>query len=423
MTLCGGKLSAISLCRLVSITIHSPYDENLVAAGCTDGRSYIWDLRKTNSVLHTMKHGKSLMPLQDGVAHERTDTGVRFLSWGQNARRLYTGSSDGVLKVWDVTQADEDVFIKDLTTTNSGIMSGAFTTDYSKLVIGEVNGTANVLEVGRDDIVLKDADILRYHAYVGKPEEDEIIADTITDGPSLIYTDTAATEARTWLSTGQLQLAPMGGLPKQQVIQGSNYQGPFDRAEDAHSLREQAFIFQRDMAKSHGPQCKLPHCADSINVITHEEVGDSGRSKYRIPNDLRRQWLDETPRTVPGKSKCAECGRPAIPSTDSDAEAFCERCSFACSRCGTEHLMVGSCRTFDCAFCGGVWDIGALGYECIQEPHRVHFPKGTPQLKSYEKESYLERLEDLDTTFGDEMNALTDHYFGLALDRPESPPL
>jgi hypothetical protein len=35
----------------------------------------------------------------------------------------------------------------------------------------------------------------------------------------------------------------------------------------------------------------------------------------------------------------------------------------------------------------------------------------------------VERLEDEDTTFGDEMNALTDYYFGLAVDRPESPPL
>jgi hypothetical protein len=46
-----------------------------------------------------------------------------------------------------------------------------------------------------------------------------------------------------------------------------------------------------------------------------------------------------------------------------------------------------------------------------------------PVLKKWSKETYLEKLEALDTSFGDEMNALTDYYFGLAIDRPESPPL
>ncbi|KAF3050672.1 hypothetical protein E8E11_009165 [Didymella keratinophila] len=324
-----------------------PHDENIFAAGCTDGRSYLWDLRRHNAPLCILEHGSSLMPLQDGVPHERTDTGVRFLSWGQNARRLYSGSSDGVVKVWDVLQSQEDVFVKDLITTNSGIMSGAFTSDYSKLVLGEVNGTANVLEVGRDDIALKDADKLSYHPYIDG-DDDAAGSDMVVDKPLPERTNTPSAEAREWLMTGQLRLAPMGGLPKQQVIQGPNYEGPFDQNEDIYtqSLREEAFHFQQAMTIPKGPQCDLPNCADNINTTTYEDVGDSGE-----------------------------------------------------------------------------WEIGALGYECSQQPDTTIGELDVPALRRFGKDSYLEKLEDADTAFGDEMNALTDHYFGLAIDRPECPPL
>lgn len=368
-------------------------------------------------MLCTLPHGRSLIPLQDGEHHERTDTGVCFLSWGQNARRLYSGSSDGVLKIWDVTQSNEDISIKDLITMNSGIMSGAFTSNFSRLVLGEVNGTASVLEVGRDDTVMKDADRLTYFPYIGNDDDDSRVID---NSPAHV-TNTAAVEARKWLEDGRLQLAPMGGLPKQQAIQGPNYEGPFDRTEDAYtkSLRDKTYIFQQSMAISDGPQCSIVGCANNINTTSNEDVGDSGRSADRIPDELRRQWLNESSRVVPGKSKCTYCHRPAIPSANADG-AFCERHMFACIRCGGDCDLAGA--TLSCISCGGVWDIGALGYECIRQP-KTNGKFDVPALKKSGKESYLERLEDVDTTFGDEMNALTDYYFGLAIDRPESPPL
>jgi hypothetical protein len=407
-------------CRLTS---YSPYDENLFAAGCTDGRSYLWDLRRPYQPLCILGHGSSLMPLQDGVPHERTDTGVRFLSWGQNARRLYSGSSDGVVKVWDVMQSQEDIFVKDLITTNSGIMSGAFAPDYSKLVLGEVNGTANVLEVGRDDVAVKEADKLIYRPYI-EGDGDDAESDVAADKALPESTNTPAAEARKWLETGQLRMAPMGGLPKQQVIQGPNYGGPFDWSEDIYtqSLREEASKFQLAMTVTKGPSCNLPGCADNINITTYEDVGDSGRSADRIPDELRRQWLDETPRVVPGKSKCAYCSRPAIPSLNADA-AFCERHSFACLRCGSASHITKSTSIVQCGSCAGEWEIGALGYECSQQPETIGGDLHVPALRKFGKDLYLERLEDVDTAFGDEMNALTDYYYGLAIDWPESPPL
>lgn len=407
-------------CRLTS---YSPYDENLFAAGCTDGRSYLWDIRRPHQPLCILGHGSSLMPLQEGVPHERTDTGVRFLSWGQNVRRLYSGSSDGTVKVWDVMQSPEDMFIKDLITTDSGIMSGVFTSDYNKLVLGEVNGTVNVLEVGRDDIALKHADRLAYHPYINGDDhaaDSDMVVDKALPEPA----DATAAEAHLWLETGQLRLAPMGGLPKQQVIQGPNYGGPFDRGDDIYtqSLREEAFQFQQAMAIPKVPQCNLSGCADNINTMTYEDVGDSGRSADRIPDELRRQWLDETPRVVPGKAKCAHCSRPAIPSLNADA-AFCERHLFACLRCGSASHVTGSTSILQCSSCAGEWEIGALGYDCSQQTEIINSNLHVTGLEKYGKESYLERLEDADTTFGDEINALTDYYLGLAIDRPESPPL
>jgi hypothetical protein len=404
----------------------SPHDENLFATGCTDGRTYVWDLRMPDRLLRTLSHGPSLMPLQDDVPHERTDTGVRFLSWGQNATRLYSGSSDGVVKVWDVTRSQEDTFIKDLITTNSGIMSGAFTADYSKLILGEVNGSANILEIGRDDVAIKDADQLNYLPYDYSRDEEDAAAgihDIVSNSVAAVPTGTAAVEAQRWLETGQLQLAPMGGLPKCQVVQGPNYHGPFDRGDGDHVrfLRKQALSFQNSMTAAKGPQCDLPACVDSINKTTFEEVGDSGRSVDRIPDELRQQWFAEGVRIIPGKSKCTYCGRPALPSIEGDSATLCERCSFTCFRCGGTTCIIGLTATLDCGSCGGAWDIGALGYECNQKPEVAYRVLNAPLLKRFGKESYLERLEDEDTTFGDEVNALTDHYFGLAIDRPQSP--
>jgi hypothetical protein len=46
-----------------------------------------------------------------------------------------------------------------------------------------------------------------------------------------------------------------------------------------------------------------------------------------------------------------------------------------------------------------------------------------PLLRRYGRDMLEERMEKGTASFGDEMNALTDYYFSLAMDRPESPPL
>lgn len=407
--------------------IWSPQDEHLIAAGCTDGCVYVWDLRNSDTPLRVLSHGPSLMPLQDGVPHERTDTGIRFLSWGENATRLYSGSSDGVVKVWDITRSEEDKFIKDIITLDSGIMAGAFSPDYTKLVLGEVNGSVNVLDVGRDDCAIKDTEKLRYVPYAGvEYEHDSITGNMIERAP---VNESGVSESDYLLLSHQLQLAPLGNLPIMQVVQGPIYAGPFDQGVDAPYLREQALEFQLSMMAHPGPQCELPNCKDNMVKVTSEEIGDSGRSADRIPDELRRQWttLDVGARIMPGKSKCTHCGRPARPSlsnNEADGAVLCERCWFACFRCHTINPIAPATTTLICASCAGVWEICALGYECVKQPKMRGVKLDVPSLGRYGKDMLEEAMDEQDTTHGDdEMNALTDYYFSLAIDRPESPPL
>jgi hypothetical protein len=64
-----------------------------------------------------------------------------------------------------------------------------------------------------------------------------------------------------------------------------------------------------------------------------------------------------------------------------------------------------------------------LGYECIQQPTGAGMKLDVPSLRRYGRDRLVERFDDKDTTFGDEINALTDYYHSLAIDRSESPPL
>lgn len=401
-----------------------PHNEYIIAAGCTDGRAYVWDVRSPDNPIRVLSHGKSLMPLQDGIKHEVTDTGMRFLSWGENATRLYSGSSDGVVKVWDVTRSEKDTFVKNLITTDSGIMSGAFSPDLSKLVIGEVNGSVNILEVGSQYCSVADARNLRYVPY---DDEEDMAEEALNSSPTRATHESGIVEGQYFLSNDQLQVVSMGSLPIRQVVQGGNYAGPYDQSIEAPLLREQASRFQLNLVTAPGPQCDIAACKENTR-ITSEEIGDSGRSADRIPDELRRAWNspESTKGIMPGKSKCTHCGRWARPffnNTDSNISVLCERCSFACMRCGAGNPIAPATTTLICDSCAAVWDIGALGFECIQAASVSKTTLDVPLLGGFRRAAYRDRVEDMETSFGDEMNALTDYYFSLTIDRPESPPL
>ena len=121
-----------------------------ITAGCTDGRVYVWDTAQGDHPIHVLKHG---YPLDDFASdREKEDTGIKFTAWGSTFDRFYTGSSDGVVKVWNV-RCKPRPFVRDLLEAPGPISCGKFSPDGSKLVVGDATGRVFFLSVDeRDEI-------------------------------------------------------------------------------------------------------------------------------------------------------------------------------------------------------------------------------------------------------------------------------
>ncbi|KAI7480359.1 WD40 repeat-like protein [Hortaea werneckii] len=198
---------------------YCPHDENLIAAGATDGKVYIWDMRYTGRnqmPLHTLSHGNSVNVLDHDRDSELADTGVRFLSWGATSSRLYSGSSDGVVKVWNPYRATSGALVKDVATFQTAIMSGAFNHDFRDLLIGEECGRLNLLQVdAKGDGDMQSSRPQRFKLLnAPKPQRSHLEISGKAAGDEL-------------LRSRKIITRPMGALPKWQAVQGPNYDGPY----------------------------------------------------------------------------------------------------------------------------------------------------------------------------------------------------
>ncbi|KGO71138.1 hypothetical protein PITC_080540 [Penicillium italicum] len=119
-----------------------------VTASCTDGKTYVWDNRKGDKILHELRHRAPLNPIDHQRSRETADVGVRVALWGSSMDQFYTGASDGVLKRWDIRQAPEDVLVEDVASFDEEIMCAAFTEDQSHLLVGGSGGGVHVLSSG-----------------------------------------------------------------------------------------------------------------------------------------------------------------------------------------------------------------------------------------------------------------------------------
>lgn len=209
----------------INDVIYCPHDNSLIAAGATDGKVYVWDQRYINrghGPLHILAHGRSLNVLDHDRDPEVADTGVRFLSWGATSSRLCSGSSDGVVKVWNPYRSSSEAHIKDVATFTSAVMSGAFNHDYRSLLIGEDQGRLNLLSLGHGSRSIRSMD--RFDL---RSAPNHCTKSTTLDGRAI---------ARQLLDSGEIELRPMGALPTRQAVQGWNYTGPF-LAPSAEELR------------------------------------------------------------------------------------------------------------------------------------------------------------------------------------------
>lgn len=122
-----------------------------ITAGCTDGKTYVWDSAQPESLrrrpIHVLAHGPPLAGI--AVGDNEDDTGVKFTAWAASMDRFYTGSSDGVVKVWNIRgrKAKGRVILE----APAQISHGAFSPDSSKLVIGDASGRVFILSVGEDE--------------------------------------------------------------------------------------------------------------------------------------------------------------------------------------------------------------------------------------------------------------------------------
>ena len=81
------------------------------------------------------------------LPREVADTGVKFASWGRTSDRFYTGASDGKVKAWDIRAAKGNAFVRNVLQVSGGISAGAFSKDFSKLVIGDATGKVHLLGI------------------------------------------------------------------------------------------------------------------------------------------------------------------------------------------------------------------------------------------------------------------------------------
>lgn len=374
--------------------VFCPYDDNLIAAGATNGRVYIWDKRsadRSQRPLHTLKHGKSENVLDHDRDAELADTGVQFLSWGSTKNRLYSGSSDGIVKIWNPYRASSNAHIGDISVPDRdrvAIMSGSFGPDFQDLLIGTENGRINHFKSGSDALYRRAPQFKLKSAPEPEKEQEEPFV-----------------EARSLLETGQVELRPCGGMPFRQAVQGQNYQGPFlepsstqwqkaeqrlvvarlaqahlgddnegtefakaaaevqsaeegmtdleHRAHRALMTLPQAEAFQRELALAEKARkelealvgdverCKLD-CAVLPRQQDDDEVADvSGRSEPRIPGLLRFAADDNL--VMEGDvtpSPCQRCilGTRRLPDKVPCIRAACvlkrARMTSACSSCG-----------------------------------------------------------------------------------------
>ena len=123
----------------------APHNGNYISAGCTDGITYVWDFRNPNEVMLQLQHGEPLAESHPDLTREQHDTGVRFAAWDGDGQYLYTGSSDGFIKQWDIRHAAEDTLIRDVAQLKGGVMCGAFSPDYSNLLVGDDTGAIQIL--------------------------------------------------------------------------------------------------------------------------------------------------------------------------------------------------------------------------------------------------------------------------------------
>ncbi|KAJ6004836.1 hypothetical protein N7540_012635 [Penicillium herquei] len=183
-----------------------PMNTNYLTASCTDGRTYVWDVRKGDKTLHRLAHGEPLHPLFDGYSREYTDYGTCVAQWGTGIDEFYTGGSDGGLKRWDIRRSPDDALVSDVATFTEGITSAAFSDDKSHLLIGSLGGGVRVVSC----------------APLSDPDNPDLKLKAAPEPPSKEVSGRELSKAL--ISSDEIERHPVFGPG-----QGPKYKGPYAR--------------------------------------------------------------------------------------------------------------------------------------------------------------------------------------------------
>ncbi|KAL4788418.1 WD40-repeat-containing domain protein [Aspergillus varians] len=187
--------------------VFCPMNTNYISASCTDGITYVWDMRNCGELVHTLKHGNPLNQLDETIPREQADTGVNLQLWGATYDQFYTGASDGAVKRWNILRAPEDVFVGDVVTLKEGIMCGAFSPDGSNMLIGDVSGGVHLLSNSPFSPDERPTFVFKRSPHTAEQESDP---------------ESGVKAARDLISSGQIERHPVFGPGK-----GPRYKGPF----------------------------------------------------------------------------------------------------------------------------------------------------------------------------------------------------
>ncbi|KIW68133.1 hypothetical protein PV04_04100 [Phialophora macrospora] len=152
------------------------YNFGLVTASCTDGSTYVWDPRNPRTPLHTLSHGDPVRHFARGLDRELNDVGVRYVEWSRNTGQLYTGGSDGFLKLWDTRRSPADVLVVDVADVESEILCGKFSPDDSALVIGDEDGHMHIFRKSKTPLPKEDYKFMlaeRWQEQSGRDSPDQ----------------------------------------------------------------------------------------------------------------------------------------------------------------------------------------------------------------------------------------------------------
>ncbi|CCC07375.1 hypothetical protein SMACR_02383 [Sordaria macrospora] len=245
-----------------------------VTAGCTDGNTYVWDTAQGDKPIHILRHGEPIEEFRGDREHE--DVGVKFTAWGRTLDRFYTGSSDGVVKVWNVRSRNP--LVRDLLEIPSSVSCGMFSPDKSRLIIGDASGRVFFLSLNEQDEGDHNDHTLFMHMKVPGQKlpkrirrPQSIIPHPEPEPPThdaqgqLLDSESGISRGRSYLSKLQLQQLPDRTLG---VVQGPKY--------------VETGLFRREAHLDEDPRLPLKASFYAFQQETKRQFGESVR-RYLSP--------------------------------------------------------------------------------------------------------------------------------------------